>query len=144
ITGRISRASRCATATVACWDAWSACSRRARTTCSWCGRRRSPAAAGTRSWCRSCRGVSCSAWISRRASSTSIGNGTEAMRIQVVSLFPEMVRTVAEYGVVGRAVKQGLLELGYENPRDYATDPHRTVDDRPYGGGPGMVLKYEP
>jgi tRNA (guanine37-N1)-methyltransferase len=66
------------------------------------------------------------------------------MRIQVVSLFPEMVRTVAEYGVVGRAVKQNLLELGYANPRDFTTDPHRTVDDRPYGGGPGMVLKYEP
>lgn len=66
------------------------------------------------------------------------------MRVQIVSLFPEMVRTVAEYGVVGRAVTRGLLELGYENPRDYATDAHRTVDDRPYGGGPGMVLKYEP
>lgn len=66
------------------------------------------------------------------------------MRVQIVSLFPEMVRTVAEYGVVGRAVARGLLTLGFENPRDYATDPHRTVDDRPYGGGPGMVLKYEP
>lgn len=66
------------------------------------------------------------------------------MRIQIVTLFPEMVRPVAEHGVVGRAVARGLLTLGFENPRDHTTDPHRTVDDRPYGGGPGMVLKYEP
>ncbi|HZD52004.1 MAG TPA: tRNA (guanosine(37)-N1)-methyltransferase TrmD [Woeseiaceae bacterium] len=66
------------------------------------------------------------------------------MRVQIVCLFPEMVDTVAKYGVVGRAVERRLLTLGYENPREFATDPHRTVDDRPYGGGPGMVLKYEP
>lgn len=66
------------------------------------------------------------------------------MRMQIVSLFPEMVNTVAEYGVVGRAVGRGVLTLGYVNPRDFATDAHRTVDDRPYGGGPGMVMKYEP
>lgn len=66
------------------------------------------------------------------------------MQIAVVSLFPEMVAQVAEYGVVGRAKERGLLALHFENPRDYAGDAHRTVDDRPYGGGPGMVLKYEP
>ena len=66
------------------------------------------------------------------------------MQIAVVSLFPEMVGQVAEYGVVGRAKERELLSLHCENPRDYATDTHRTVDDRPYGGGPGMVLKYEP
>ncbi|MGI9270987.1 MAG: tRNA (guanosine(37)-N1)-methyltransferase TrmD [Woeseiaceae bacterium] len=66
------------------------------------------------------------------------------MRIAVVSLFPEMVGQVAEYGVVGRAKERDLLSLHCENPRDYADDVHRTVDDRPYGGGPGMVLKYEP
>jgi tRNA (guanine37-N1)-methyltransferase len=66
------------------------------------------------------------------------------MQIAVVSLFPEMVGQVAEYGVVGRAKERELLSLHCENPRDYATDAHRTVDDRPYGGGPGMVLKYEP
>ena len=66
------------------------------------------------------------------------------MRIIVVSIFPEMVGTVAEYGVVGRAKERQLLSLRFENPRDYAGDAHRTVDDRPYGGGPGMVLKYEP
>lgn len=66
------------------------------------------------------------------------------MQITVVSLFPEMVGQVAEYGVVGRAKERQLLSLLCENPRDYATDVHRTVDDRPYGGGPGMVLKYEP
>lgn len=66
------------------------------------------------------------------------------MQIQVVSLFPEMVNAVAEYGVVGRAVERGLLTLAYCNPREFATDMHRTVDDRPYGGGPGMVMKYAP
>jgi tRNA (guanine37-N1)-methyltransferase len=66
------------------------------------------------------------------------------MQIAVVSIFPEMVGQVAEYGVVGRATERALLSLTCENPRDHTTDPHRTVDDRPYGGGPGMVLKYEP
>jgi tRNA (guanine37-N1)-methyltransferase len=66
------------------------------------------------------------------------------MQIAVVSIFPELVGQVAEYGVVGRAKERGLLSLICENPRDYAEDAHRTVDDRPYGGGPGMVLKYEP
>jgi tRNA (guanine37-N1)-methyltransferase len=66
------------------------------------------------------------------------------MRLAVVSIFPEMVAVVAEYGVVGRAVAGGRLEIEYRNPRDYTRDVHRTVDDRPYGGGPGMVMKYEP
>ena len=66
------------------------------------------------------------------------------MQIAVVSIFPELVGQVAEYGVVGRAKERELLALHCENPRDYADDVHRTVDDRPYGGGPGMVLKYEP
>ena len=66
------------------------------------------------------------------------------MQIAVVSIFPEMVGQVAEYGVVGRAKERQLLSLTCENPREYTGDPHRTVDDRPYGGGPGMVLKYEP
>ncbi len=66
------------------------------------------------------------------------------MRIDVVTLFPEMVRGLAEYGVTGRAVARGLLSLATWNPRDYAEDRHRTVDDRPYGGGPGMVMKVAP
>ena len=66
------------------------------------------------------------------------------MHISVVSLFPEMVSTIGEYGVVGRAQQRELMMLEIENPRDYASDVHRTVDDRPYGGGPGMVMKYEP
>ena len=66
------------------------------------------------------------------------------MHISVVSLFPEFVSQVGEFGVVGRAAERGMLSLSCENPRDYAEDVHRTVDDRPYGGGPGMVLKYEP
>lgn len=66
------------------------------------------------------------------------------MRLAVVSIFPQLVDAVAGYGVVGRAVDGGLLTIEYRNPRDYTRDVHRTVDDRPYGGGPGMVMKYEP
>ena len=65
-------------------------------------------------------------------------------RVGVVSLFPELVEPVVQFGVVGRARDRGLLSLEHVTPRDFATDRHRTVDDRPYGGGPGMVLKYEP
>jgi len=64
--------------------------------------------------------------------------------ITVVSLLPELVEPVARYGVVGRACERGLIEVSHVSPRDFAPPPHRTVDDRPYGGGPGMVLKYEP
>ncbi len=66
------------------------------------------------------------------------------MQFAVVSIFPGMVRTVADYGVVGRAMERDLASLQVKDPRDYTTDTHRTVDDRPYGGGPGMVIKYEP
>ena len=66
------------------------------------------------------------------------------MRIALVSLFPEMFAAVGDYGVVGRAVKQGQVDLSIYNPRDYTVDAHRTVDDRPYGGGPGMLMKIDP
>jgi tRNA (guanine37-N1)-methyltransferase len=66
------------------------------------------------------------------------------MRIAVVSLFPGMIREALQHGVVGRAAERGGFEVRCVDPRDYATDLHRTVDDRPYGGGPGMVLKVEP
>ena len=66
------------------------------------------------------------------------------MEISVVSLFPEMINEIAGYGVVGRAIDNGIVGLECVNPRDFATDKHRTVDDRPYGGGPGMVMKFEP
>lgn len=66
------------------------------------------------------------------------------MEIAVVSIFPDLVGQIVEYGVVGRARDRQLLSVSCENPRDHADDPHRSVDDRPYGGGPGMVLKYEP
>ena len=65
-------------------------------------------------------------------------------RFGVVTLFPELVAPVTEFGVVGRAAERGLIALEQSSPREFATDRHRTVDDRPYGGGPGMVLKYEP
>mgnify|MGYP002639705399 CR=1 FL=1 len=66
------------------------------------------------------------------------------MRIDVITLFPELVRAVIEYGVVSRAAEKGLMQLNLWNPRDYTKDKHRTVDDRPYGGGPGMLMKVEP
>ena len=66
------------------------------------------------------------------------------MKIQVVTLFPEMIGGALGFGVVGRAVERGLLSVGTEDPRAHTSDVHRTVDDRPYGGGPGMVLKPEP
>lgn len=67
-----------------------------------------------------------------------------AIAFGVVALLPELVQPVAAHGVVGRAFERGLATLSLYNPRDHATDRHRTVDDRPYGGGPGMVLRYEP
>lgn len=66
------------------------------------------------------------------------------MRLDVVTLFPALVAAVAEHGIPARARERGLLELVSWNPRDYTSDRHRTVDDRPYGGGPGMVMKVEP
>lgn len=66
------------------------------------------------------------------------------MWIGAVSLFPEMFTAVTEHGVTGRAVRDGLLEFQCWNPRDFTRDRHRTVDDRPYGGGPGMLMKIQP
>jgi len=66
------------------------------------------------------------------------------MKIEVVTLFPRMIAGTLEFGVVGRAIARGLMSVGTEDPRAHTTDVHRTVDDRPYGGGPGMVLKPEP
>jgi tRNA (guanine37-N1)-methyltransferase len=66
------------------------------------------------------------------------------MRIDVVTLFPELVDHAARFGVTGRALERGLWQLGTWNPRDFTTDSYRTVDDRPYGGGPGMVMLAEP
>ncbi len=66
------------------------------------------------------------------------------MRFDVVSLFPDMFSVVRDLGVTGRAHKQDLWSLQLWNPRDFTHDVHRTVDDRPYGGGPGMVMMVEP
>ena len=66
------------------------------------------------------------------------------MRIDVISLFPDFIRQCADIGVVGRACQRGLLTLEAWNPRDYATDAYRRVDERPFGGGPGMLMLVEP
>jgi tRNA (guanine37-N1)-methyltransferase len=67
-----------------------------------------------------------------------------ALTFSVISLFPEMFTAVTEQGVVGRAVKNSKVAVDLINPRDFTKDRHRTVDDRPYGGGPGMLMKVEP
>jgi tRNA (guanine37-N1)-methyltransferase len=66
------------------------------------------------------------------------------VRIVVVTLFPDLVTQALSFGVLGRAVARDLLTVETVDPRQFASDPHRTVDDRPYGGGPGMVMKAEP
>jgi tRNA (guanine37-N1)-methyltransferase len=66
------------------------------------------------------------------------------VQFDVVTLFPEMFEAVTECGVTGRARERKLFELVLWNPRDFATNSYRTVDDRPYGGGPGMVMMVEP
>ena len=66
------------------------------------------------------------------------------LAINVVTLFPEMFAAVSDYGVTGKAAAAGLLRISTVNPRDYVADRHRTVDDRPYGGGPGMVMMAQP
>jgi len=66
------------------------------------------------------------------------------MHFHVITLFPEMIEQMCEFGVLGRAIKRGIIKLACWNPRDYTQDRHRTVDDRPYGGGPGMLMKVQP
>ena len=66
------------------------------------------------------------------------------MQLGIVTLFPEMFAAITEHGISGRAVRSGLMNLELFNPRDYTSDKHRTVDDKPFGGGPGMLMKTEP
>jgi tRNA (guanine37-N1)-methyltransferase len=66
------------------------------------------------------------------------------VRIAVISIFPEMFRAITEFGVIGRAIKSGLIEILCINPRDYTLDKHNKVDDRPFGGGPGMLMMVQP
>jgi|TARA_B110000008_G_scaffold19921_2_gene18388 tRNA (guanine37-N1)-methyltransferase len=70
--------------------------------------------------------------------------GVSQMWVGIVSLFPEMFEAVSRYGITRRAVEKGLLKIATWNPREYTRDKHRTVDDKPYGGGPGMLMKVEP
>ena len=78
--------------------------------------------------------------ISKQTESTK----TASLRFSCVTLFPEMFRAITDYGVTRRAINDGLVEVGTVNPRDFTDDKHRTVDDRPYGGGPGMLMMVEP
>jgi tRNA (guanine37-N1)-methyltransferase len=68
----------------------------------------------------------------------------QEMWVGIISLFPEMFRAISEYGITRRAIEQEILKLDYWNPRDFTSDKHRTVDDKPYGGGPGMLMKVQP
>ena len=66
------------------------------------------------------------------------------MRFDAISLFPEMFDAILDHGITRRALDRGLYRFKAWNPRDFTSDPHRTVDDRPYGGGPGMLMLAEP
>ena len=66
------------------------------------------------------------------------------MQVAVVTLFPQMFEAIERWGITSRAIERGILELVCFNPRDFARDRHRSVDDRPYGGGPGMVMMVQP
>ncbi|ELR65403.1 tRNA (Guanine37-N1) -methyltransferase [Photobacterium marinum] len=66
------------------------------------------------------------------------------MKVGIISLFPDMFNAITNFGVTGQAVKRGLLSVETWNPRDFTHDKHRTVDDRPYGGGPGMLMMVQP
>lgn len=66
------------------------------------------------------------------------------MRFDVITLFPDMVKQAAQIGVTGKAIENAIVTLNVWNPRDYTHDKHKTVDDRPFGGGQGMVMKYQP
>lgn len=81
--------------------------------------------------------------LSSEALDNQVSTSTEPLQVGVVTLFPEMFSALTEHGVIGRAVRNGLVEVRFWNPRDYATDRHRSVDDRPYGGGPGMLMKVD-
>jgi len=63
------------------------------------------------------------------------------MKFKVITLFPEMILSLAKFGVVGRAIENNLANIDVLNPRDFSNDANRRVDDRPYGGGPGMVMQ---
>lgn len=73
-----------------------------------------------------------------------MGSGRTVLRFDVVTLFPPMFEALTQHGITRRALELGLYELRLWNPRDFTTDNHKTVDDRPYGGGPGMVMMAEP
>ena len=71
-------------------------------------------------------------------------DGFQPLKIAVITLFPEMIQAVRDSGITARAVKEGRVDIRCWNPRDFTQDKHRTVDDRPYGGGPGMLMKVQP
>ncbi|MFI4954884.1 MAG: tRNA (guanosine(37)-N1)-methyltransferase TrmD, partial [Gammaproteobacteria bacterium] len=66
------------------------------------------------------------------------------MRFDIITIFPEMFAAITEYGITRRAVTEHLVSLHYWNPRNYTNDNYQSVDDRPYGGGPGMVMQVAP
>ena len=72
------------------------------------------------------------------------GPADQVMKFDIVSIFPAMVKAPLAEGVVGRAIGRGVIDVGVHDLRDFTTDRHRVVDDMPFGGGPGMVMKPEP
>ena len=66
------------------------------------------------------------------------------MKFKVLTLFPENLKSSLDYGVIGRAQKKNIIDIEYINPRDYSDNNYGSIDDKPYGGGPGMVIKADP
>ena len=67
-----------------------------------------------------------------------------SFRFSLITLMPEMFKAISSYGVTGRAFSKGLVELELCNPREFSIDNHNTIDDRSYGGGPGMLMMVDP
>ena len=82
--------------------------------------------------------------VSNLSNSESTNRLSNKKWIGVISLFPEMFDAITKYGVTGRAIRKNLIEFHQWNPREFTHDKHRTVDDRPYGGGPGMLMMVQP
>jgi tRNA (guanine37-N1)-methyltransferase len=82
--------------------------------------------------------------IGKRIGEGRVNAPAAARRFDVITLFPEMFAALTASGITRRALERGLYDIAFHSPRDFVDDPHRTVDDRPYGGGPGMVMMAEP
>src|SRR5689334_3929418 len=105
---------------------------------------RRPAASASSRWSR----TSCSPWtpsrVGSRCGGTTMSEALPALEIEIVTLFPELFDGILSTTVIGKAVAAGLVAVHRTNPRDFAPGRYKQVDDAPYGGGPGMIMRVEP